>query len=164
MRWPFRLPHPPGDRPSTRVRLAPGSWIGADAWINLNGVDARLVVGEGTAVGHGLVVSAGGTIEVGPGTLLSARVTLLDQQHDFESWTRPAAAAGTRPRFSWALTAPRPVVVGAGCWLGIGVVVLPGARIGDGCVVGANSVVSGELPAFSVAAGAPARVLRSSAP
>jgi len=52
------------------------------------------------------------------------------------------------------------VSIGDGSWLGHGVVVLPGARIGRHVVVGANSVVTGEIPDRSVAVGAPARVVR----
>jgi Hexapeptide repeat of succinyl-transferase len=51
----------------------------------------------------------------------------------------------------------RPVEIGADCWIGIGVCILPGARLGDGCVVGAGSVVAGKLEANSVAAGNPVR-------
>ena len=54
----------------------------------------------------------------------------------------------------------RAVVVGDGSWLGYGTVVLPGARIGRHVVVGANSVVVGDLPDRCVAVGTPARVVR----
>ena len=54
-----------------------------------------------------------------------------------------------------------PVEIGDGCWLGINVVILPGVRIGRQCVIGANAVVADDIPDFSVAAGVPARVLRS---
>ena len=54
----------------------------------------------------------------------------------------------------------RPVVIGDGSWLGYGTVVLPGARIGRHVTVGANSVVTGDLPDYCVAAGAPATVIR----
>ena len=59
------------------------------------------------------------------------------------------------------MTDPRPVRVGLGTWLGIGVVVLPGVTIGQGCVVGANAVVTSDLPDYAIAAGVPARVLRT---
>ena len=54
-----------------------------------------------------------------------------------------------------------PAVVGDGSWLGHGTVVLPGATIGRHVVVGANSVVTGELPDNCVAAGVPARVIKT---
>ena len=55
---------------------------------------------------------------------------------------------------------PRPCTVGNYCYLGYGVLVLPGVAIGDYCVIGAGSVVTKDIPANSIAAGNPARVLR----
>ena len=54
----------------------------------------------------------------------------------------------------------RPVCIGSGSWLGFGTVVLPGAAIGEHVVIGANSVVTGVIPSFTVAAGSPARVIK----
>ena len=51
------------------------------------------------------------------------------------------------------------VVIGERCYLGAGVIVLPGVRIGDGAVIGAGSIVRGEIPAGAVAVGAPASVI-----
>ena len=53
-----------------------------------------------------------------------------------------------------------PVHIGKNCWLGAGVIVLPGVTIGDNTVVGAGSVVTKDLPANVVAVGCPCRVLR----
>jgi len=58
-------------------------------------------------------------------------------------------------------TSKGPTRIGDNCWLGTNVVVTDGVMIGRRCVIGANSVVTRDLPPFSVAAGAPARVLRS---
>ena len=54
----------------------------------------------------------------------------------------------------------KPVRIGNGSWLGYGTVVLPGADIGEHVVIGANSVVTGTIPSFSVAVGSPAKVVR----
>lgn len=53
----------------------------------------------------------------------------------------------------------RKVVIGANCYIGYGALVLPGVTIGDNCLIGAGSVVTRDIPAGSVAAGNPARVL-----
>ena len=53
-----------------------------------------------------------------------------------------------------------PIKIGRNCWLGAGVIVLPGVTIGDNTVVGAGSVVNKDLPANVVAVGTPCRVLR----
>jgi acetyltransferase-like isoleucine patch superfamily enzyme len=58
------------------------------------------------------------------------------------------------------LSSRGPIVIEDDVWLGYGVVVLSGARIGRGAVIGANSVVSGAIPPGAVAVGAPARVVR----
>ena len=53
-----------------------------------------------------------------------------------------------------------PVHIGRNCWLGAGVVVLPGVTIGDGSVIGAGSIVTKDIPANVIAVGNPCRVLR----
>ena len=53
-----------------------------------------------------------------------------------------------------------PVKIGNGCWIGGGVIILPGVSIGDGTVIGAGSVVTKDIPANSVAVGNPCRVIR----
>ena len=51
--------------------------------------------------------------------------------------------------------------IGKNCWLGAGVIVVPGVTIGDNTVIGAGSVVTRDIPAWSVAAGNPCRVIRA---
>lgn len=58
----------------------------------------------------------------------------------------------------------RPVVVGDDCWIGGNVVILPGVTIGRGCTIGAMSVVTKDVPEFSVAMGQPARVVKKVEP
>jgi acetyltransferase-like isoleucine patch superfamily enzyme len=65
----------------------------------------------------------------------------------------------TRP-ISQQTQPEEPVRIGDGSWLGTGTVVLPGAQVGRHVAVGANSVVTGKLPDYCVAVGAPARVIR----
>jgi acetyltransferase-like isoleucine patch superfamily enzyme len=161
IRTPFRLPHGPGRRPSERLTLGRGAWIGPGAWLNLNSEATDVRIGAGTVIGHDLTIGAGGLIDIGDGCLFSARCTILDQLHDYEHWVLPALAAGTVPHFDWSLTEPRPVVIGPGTWLGINVTVLPGVTIGQGCVIGAGSVVTRDVPDFHIAAGVPARVVRA---
>jgi len=51
-------------------------------------------------------------------------------------------------------------VIGNNVWLGNNVCIMPGVTIGDGAVVGANSVVTKDVPAYSVAAGIPAKIVK----
>ena len=90
-------------------------------------------------------------IEIGNDVWTGHHVYITDQNHGYEDVTLPISRQ-TQPE--------RPVTIGDGSWLGAGCVVLPGATIGKHVAVGANSVVTGELPDFCVAVGAPARVIR----
>jgi acetyltransferase-like isoleucine patch superfamily enzyme len=53
-----------------------------------------------------------------------------------------------------------PVEIGRGCWIGAHAVILDGVRVGEGAVVAAGAVVAGDVPAFAVVAGVPARTIR----
>jgi acetyltransferase-like isoleucine patch superfamily enzyme len=163
VRWPYRLPHGKGRHVSRQIHLGDGAYIGKNAWININSTQARLRIGAGSVIGNDLTVTCGSVVEVGEGVLMSARIALLDQLHDYDAWLAPQISGGSTepPHFSWAMTDARPVRIGSGTWLGIGVAVLPGVTIGMGCVVGANAVVTQDLPDYSIAVGVPARILRN---
>jgi acetyltransferase-like isoleucine patch superfamily enzyme len=113
------------------------------------GIGDRCLIGRGSGiVGHL-------SIEIGDDVWTGHHVYITDQNHGYEDLDVPVSRQ----------TAPeQPVVVGDGSWLGHGTVVLPGARIGRHVVVGANSVVVGELPDRCIAVGAPARVVRQHRP
>jgi acetyltransferase-like isoleucine patch superfamily enzyme len=105
----------------------------------------RCLIGKGSGiVGHLEIV-------IGDDVWTGHHVYITDQNHDYRDVTRP---------ISKQAMPERPVSIGDGSWLGYGTVVLPGARIGKHVVVGANSVVSGDIPDFSIAVGSPARVVK----
>lgn len=58
----------------------------------------------------------------------------------------------------------KPVQIGSDCWIGGHVVILPGVEIGEGCTIAASSVVSKSIPAWSVAMGSPAKVVKKVTP
>lgn len=122
--------------------MAPGQECVTDPVIRIG--DRCLIGANSGIVGHL-------SIEVGDDVWTGHHVYITDQNHGYEDRDRPISVQ-TQPE--------RPVKIGAGSWLGHGVVVLPGAVIGRHVVVGANSVVHGEIPDFCVAAGVPARVVR----
>ena len=105
----------------------------------------RCLIGRGSGVVGHLAISIGNDVWTGH------HVYITDQNHGYTDVTRPISRQ-TQPE--------QPVIIGDGSWLGTGTVVLPGATIGRHVAVGANSVVTGALPDFCVAVGAPARVIR----
>lgn len=54
-----------------------------------------------------------------------------------------------------------PIVIGEDCWIGSNVTILGGVKIGNGCVIGAGSIVTKNIPDYSVAVGNPARVIKN---
>ena len=88
-------------------------------------------------------------IYIGDNTMLAPNVVLATAGHPINPELR---AKGLQYNL--------PVRIGKNCWLGAGVIVLPGVTIGDNTVVGAGSVVTKDLPAGVVAVGNPCRVLR----
>lgn len=88
-------------------------------------------------------------IYVGDGTMFGPNVTLATAGHPILPELRERA-----------LQYNMPIHIGQNCWLGAGVVVLPGVTIGDNTVIGAGSIVTRDIPANVVAVGNPCRVLR----
>jgi acetyltransferase-like isoleucine patch superfamily enzyme len=84
--------------------------------------------------------------------LLARNVQIADHAHAFDNIDVPIMEQG--------IDRIAQVTIGRGTWLGQNVVVLPGATIGQHCVVGANSVVNSSIPDYSVAVGAPARIVK----
>jgi acetyltransferase-like isoleucine patch superfamily enzyme len=111
----------------------------------------RVTIGDRCLIGKGSGIVGHRSIEIGDDVFTGHHVYITDANHGYEDTTLPIGKQ---------FAPPRPVRVGAGSWLGHGTVVLPGADIGEHVAVGAGSVVTGALPAFSVAVGNPARVIR----
>lgn len=98
-----------------------------------------------------IIADCGGRIEIGSKVIIGPNTVIRASDHAMERTDIPIRdqghAAGT-------------VSIGDGVWIAANVVVLRGARIGEHAVIGAGSVVTGEIPAYAVAAGVPARVIR----
>ena len=107
-------------------------------------------VGSHVYANFGLTLVDDTTITIGDYTMIGPNVTLAAAGHPVLPELREQG-----------LQYNAPVVIGRNCWLGAGVLVMPGVTIGDNTVVGAGSVVTKDLPANVVAVGNPCRVLRS---
>lgn len=112
-------------------------------------------IGNGCHIGVCNHITAIDRIVMGNGCLTGKWVTITDNAHgDFcmEALSLPPAE---RP-----LCSKGPVVIGDNVWMGDKVTILPGVTIGNGAVIAANAVVTRDVPAYSLAAGVPARIIK----
>lgn len=115
----------------------------------LNGL---LTIGTHVRITARCRITCAGHISIGSDTLIAPDVFITDHNHGMD----PEFPGGYSPQ---PLNV-RNVTIGNGVWLGQRVCVLPGAVIGDHSIIGANSVVTGEIPPYSMAVGSPARVIK----
>jgi acetyltransferase-like isoleucine patch superfamily enzyme len=137
------------------IAVGDGVFVGGGSWLQVLGSPASemaIIIGDGVSIAGGCVLSAAESIRIGSRVLIARNVYVADHMHAFNDPSRPV--------LDQCITRIRPVEIADGSWLGENVVVGPGVRIGRGAVVGANAVVLDDIPDFSVAVGAPARVVR----
>jgi len=126
------------------------------AWLNVrtDRSDGRpsLTIGDGTYIGRFVHINARRDVVIEPNVLVADRVYISDAFHSHSSHSVPILQQ--KAEFSGR------VLLCAGCWIGIGAVILPGVRIGRNAVVAANAVVRSDIPDYATAGGVPARILK----
>ena len=134
-----------------RLEVGAGALLEPDVWITAPG-EARVRIGAGTFLNLGVMVAAERLVEIGDHCMLANGCFVSDSSHRYEDLEVPITWQGFESK--------GPTRIGDNCWLGAHAVVTSGVTIGERCVVGAASVVTADIEPFSVAAGAPARVIR----
>ncbi|HEY7684066.1 MAG TPA: acyltransferase [Gemmatimonadales bacterium] len=124
--------------PSWRVQLL--RWCGFSIGRNVYIADELIIAEE---------LADRNMLRVGDRVSMAPRVTLVTSSHPNDSRIRPFAPVKRAP-----------IIIEDDVWLGAGVVVLPGVTIGRGAIVGANTVVTRDVPPLTVVAGQPARTVR----
>lgn len=117
-----------------------------------------LLIGDNVQVNDFVHITAGERVEIQDNVLIASKVYISDTVHGsygkHNIHSDPTIPPSERPLIN------SPVVIEENVWLGDGVCVLPNVTIGKGSIVGANAVVTKSIPAFSIAAGIPARVIK----
>jgi acetyltransferase-like isoleucine patch superfamily enzyme len=116
--------------------------------------ESGLVVGERTAINeYSNIRACGGRIEIGNDCLIAQMVSIIGSNHGLK-------LGELMIKQPWS-ESPRSVYIGDDVWIGAGVTVLPGARIGNGVVIAAGAVVRGVVPDFEIWGGIPAKKIGS---
>jgi acetyltransferase-like isoleucine patch superfamily enzyme len=112
---------------------------------------ARIRIGSRNYFNRDVMIDACGLVEIGDGCMFGPRVYIADSNHSFEPGRSPHDLPMARGR----------VKIGNGCWIGAGAIILKDVEIGNGAVVAAGAVVTRNIPSCCVAAGVPAKVIKS---
>lgn len=116
----------------------------------------QLTIGDGSYIGDENHITCMGNISIGPNLLTGRRVLISDNNHgsvDLQDLTTPP---GQRHLYSKGK-----IQIGKNVWIGENACILSGVTIGDGVVIAANAVVTHDIPAFSLAAGVPAKIIKA---
>ena len=133
----------------SKVYINTGGWL---ACIPLTGnADCLLSIGDGTYIGRYSHIYATSKIEIGKKVLMADKVYLSDNLHGYKNINLPV--------IDQPVEQLHPVIIKDGAWLGENVCVV-GATVGKNSVVGANSVVTKDIPDHCVAVGSPAIIIK----
>jgi len=130
--------------------------IARDSILFCTGVIAQK--GTGITIGHRTGISARayiagqGGVSIGNDVIMGPNVQIFSENHNFSDLNLTIKEQGV---------SKHAVSIGNNCWIGAGATILAGVTIGDGCVVAAGSVVNKSVPANSIVAGVPAKVIKS---
>lgn len=113
---------------------------------------ARIRVSDKVTINDGCYLTSMFAIVIGEGTSIGEYTSIRDYNHKFDDLSIPIKEQDYYGA---------PITIGKDCWIGRGCIILAGVTIGDGAVIGANSVVNKDIPSLTVAAGTPAKVLKT---
>jgi acetyltransferase-like isoleucine patch superfamily enzyme len=139
-----------------RIEIGENTLFQQHCWLTLDLDRAKIKIGANGFFNLGVMIAAQDSIEIGDWAMIGNGCFIGDAAHRFDDPETPMALQG--------FTSKGPVTIGENCWLGVNCVVTSGVTIGERCVIGANSVVTSDIPAHSIAVGAPAVVVKSIAP
>jgi acetyltransferase-like isoleucine patch superfamily enzyme len=134
---------------NTGIEIRDGAFVGRNTILSCKNGD--ILLDEEANVGFNVEVFSAARVRVGKRVLIAAYTYLVGGDHLYDRVDVPVLHQGRTARG---------IEVDDNCWLGAHVVVTDGSRVGRDAIIGAGSVVIGEIPDFHIAAGSPARIIR----
>ncbi|WP_300267136.1 DapH/DapD/GlmU-related protein [uncultured Enterococcus sp.] len=122
------------------------------SFYKITGYKSKVVVGKNCFFGYNISILAGEDIIIGNGVLIASDVLITSGNHGMNP--------ETEKYYSEQPLVCKKVIIEEGCWIGEKVCILPGVKIGKKSIIGAGSVVTKEIPPYSIAVGSPARVIK----
>jgi acetyltransferase-like isoleucine patch superfamily enzyme len=134
--------------PHKGIVIGRGAYLGRGVILDVR-AGGTLIIGERAKIMHYTILAVTEWVEIGRLTQIAEHCSVRDADHGTETGT---------PMWQQEITTP--VKIGNDVWVARGVAILRGSKLGDGCVIGANSVVRGEVPMRAIAVGAPVRIVK----
>lgn len=134
-----------------RLEVGAHALLEPNVWLTMPG-DAHVRIGAGSFLNMNVMVAAVESVDIGEHCMFANGCFITDGNHRFDDPETPVPYQG--------FSTKGPTTVGDNVWCGAHVVITSGVTVGERCVIGANSVVTQDLPPRSIAAGVPARVIR----
>lgn len=154
IRFPFYI------RGKRSMDGAKGLTLGRFCRFELEGYKKSLLIGNNCEMGDMTHIVALDKIEIGNNVLIASKCFISDTSHGFYSKKNGETQSTPYETPNARCLCCKPVIIEDNVWIGENVVILSGCSIGFGCIIGANSVVTGNIPANSIAVGTPARVIK----
>jgi acetyltransferase-like isoleucine patch superfamily enzyme len=118
--------------------------------------EPEICIGDNCIIGEYCHITAVNRIKIGNGLLTGRFVYIGDNAHGGLSWEEASI-----PPVSRKLNSKGEIIIGSNVWIGDKVTILGGVKIGDNVIIGANSVVTKDIPSNTMVAGVPARIIKS---
>lgn len=119
----------------------------------------KLIIGSNCKMGDHVHIAAGELVSIGNNCLMASKIYISDISHGDYSGTNEFSSPYSAPDNRALYT--KPVYIGNNVWIGENVCILPGVKIGNGCIIGANSVVNKDIPDNCIVVGSPAIVVKT---
>lgn len=150
-------------RGKARLQFDKGLTIGHHCRFDLLGDSSdttkKLIIGKNCKLGDNVHFVANKKVTIGDNCLMASKIFISDTSHgsyaDNTINSSPDVPPDDRPLYT------KPVSIGNNVWIGENVCILLGVKIGDGCIIGANSVVTRDVPSNCIAAGSPAKIIKT---
>lgn len=140
----------------SRVRAKPRFHLAAISYHNGKKYEPIIVINDGVSINYDVHIAAINKVIIGEDTLIASKVFITDHFHGDTTFDNLIIPPSER-----ILVSKGPVIIGKNVWIGEGVSIMPGVTIGNNSIIGANSVVTKSIPAYSVACGVPARIIKN---